>query len=141
MKRSFYLAIVCAVALAAAACSGNSSTAPTTTAPVATAGTETFTGTMAKGGTAYRFFTASAAGTVNVTLVTTGPASTLLGMGIGIPGTNAGSCDLTKTLQAQAGSTPQLTATVDPGFYCAGVFDVGAVGVTGVLVTMTVAHP
>ena len=141
MKRSFYLAIVCALALAAAACGGNSATTAPSTTPVATAGTETFTGTMAQGGTAYRFFTASASGTVNVTLVTTGPASTLLGMGIGIPGTNPGSCDLTKTVQARAGTTPQLTATVDAGFYCAGVFDVGTVGSTGVIVTMTVAHP
>ena len=141
MKRSFYLAIVCALALVAAACGSDSATTAPSTTPVATAGTETFTGTMAKGGTAYRFFTASAAGTVNVTLVTTGPSATLLGMGIGIPGTNPGSCDLTKTVQAREGSTPQLSATVDPGFYCAGVFDVGAVASTGVIVTMTVAHP
>ena len=141
MKRSFYLAIVCAVALAAAACGGDSATTAPSTTPVATAGTESFLGTMAKGGTVYRFFTASAAGTVSVTLVGTDPASMLLGLGIGIPGTSTGSCDLTKSLQTRPGSTPQLTATVDAGFYCTGVFDVGAVGATGVVITMTVAHP
>src|SRR5205085_2308082 len=77
--------------------SDNSTTAPS--APAPTAGTDTFTGQMAPGGVAMHLFTASANGTVNVTLTTTDPASTLVGLGIGIPGSNAGTCDLTKTVQ------------------------------------------
>jgi hypothetical protein len=132
---------VCALALAAIACGGDSSTATTPSAPAPAPGTEAFTGTMARGGTAIRNFTASAAGTASVTMLTTDPGGTLLGLGIGIPGTNAGSCDMTTTIQTRAGSAPQLTATVEPGTFCAGVFDIGTVGVNGVVVGMTVAHP
>jgi hypothetical protein len=142
MRRSLLVAIVSALAVAAAACSssdGSSSTTPT--APTPTAGTETFIGQMAPGGSAFRVFTASATGTVNVTLTTTDPASTLVGLGIGIPGTNTGQCDLLKTVQTRQGSTAQITASVEAGAYCAGAFDVGAVGAQGVLVTITVAHP
>ena len=96
---------------------------------------------MARGGTAIRNFTASAAGTASVTMLTTDPGGTLLGLGIGIPGTNAGSCDMTTTIQTRAGSAPQLTATVEPGTFCAGVFDIGTVGISGAVVGMTVAHP
>ena len=129
------------MALAGAAC-GNSTATPTTpTAAVPAAGTDTFVGQMAPGGTAVRAFIASAAGTVNITLTTTDPASTLVGLGIGIPGTNLGACDMTKTVQTRAGSTAQITAAVEAGVYCAGAFDIGTVGRTGVVITMTVAHP
>jgi len=78
---------------------------------------------------------------VSVTLTTTNPPSTPLGLGIGIPGAAIGGCDLTKTVQAVPGGTAQLTATVEGGSYCAGAFDVGTVGRNGVLVTISVAHP
>ena len=140
MRRSLGLAIVGVLALTAAACgSDNSTTTPS--APTPTAGTDTFTATLAPGGTAIHNFTASASGGVLVTLTSTNPASTLLGLGIGIPGANIGGCDLTKTVQALPGATAQLTALVDAGEYCAGAFDVGTVGRNGVLVTISVAHP
>ena len=134
------LTIVCALALAAAACGGDASqTAPTTTAP--TAGTDTVTGQLAPGGTAMHLFTASAVGAVNVTLTATDPAATLVGLGIGIPGGNLGACNLTKTVQARPGTAAQLSATVEAGDYCAGAFDVGGLSSRGVLVTYSVAHP
>jgi len=135
------LTIVCALALAVAACGNDaaSTTAPTTTAPAA--GTETFTGQMAPGGVAVRQFTASATGTVSVTLTATDPPSTLVGLGIGIPGNNVGICDMTKTIQTRPGGTAQLTASVEAGLYCAGAFDVGGLSSRGVLVTYSVAHP
>jgi len=135
------LTIVCALALAAAACGDDSSSAaaPTSTAP--TAGTDTFTGQMAPGGAALHQFTASATGTVSVTLTATDPAATLVGLGIGIPGNNAGICDMTKSVQTRPGTTAQLTAAVEAGTYCAGAFDVGGLGSRGVLVTYSVAHP
>ena len=105
------------------------------------AGTETFTGQMAPGGTAVHSFTASATGTVSVTLTATDPPSTLVGLGIGIPGSNIGGCDMTKSIQARPGTTAQLTAGVEAGAYCAGAFDVGGLGAGGVLVTFSVAHP
>jgi hypothetical protein len=140
MRRSLGLAIVGVLALTAAGC-GSSNNAPTSPSSTPTAGTDTFTATLAPGGTAIHKFTASAVGAVNVTLTTTDPAATLLGLGIGIPGANIGGCDLTKTVHAVPGSTPQLTATVEAGDYCAGAFDIGTVGRNGVLVTISVAHP
>ena len=123
-----------------AACGDDSSTtAPST--PAATAGTDSITGTMAPGGVLFHNFTASAAGTVNITLTTTDPASTLVGLGLGIPGTNTGSCDLTKTVQTRSGAAAQLSASVEAGDYCAGTFDVGGLPKAGVLVIYTVAHP
>lgn len=129
-----------ALAIVAAACgSDDSATAPST--PLPAAGTDTFTGQMAPGGTAMHQFTASANGTVNLTLTSTDPAGALVGLGIGIPGTNVGTCDLTKTAQARPGAAAQLSAAVEAGEYCAGTFDVGGLSTRGVLVTYTVAHP
>ena len=139
MRRSLGLAFV-VMTLAAAGCgSNNNTTTPSSTAP--TAGTTTFTATLAPGGTVISQFSASTTGTVSVTLSTTDPPSTPLGIGIGIPGANLGGCDMTKTVQTLPGGTAQLTATVEGGSYCAGAFDIGAVGRNGVLVTMSVAHP
>ena len=138
------LALAPALALAAllaGACGGNDTSTTAPSAPVPTAGTDTFTGQMAPGGTAMHQFTASANGTVNITLTTTDPAATLVGLGIGIPGNNIGTCDMTKTVQARPGSAAQLSANVEAGQYCAGTFDVGGLPTRGVLVTYTVAHP
>jgi len=140
MRRLLGLTIVGVFALTAAGCGDNSSTTtPSTPAPAP--GTETFTATIAPGGTAIHEFTASAVGTVVVTLTTTDPPGTLLGLGIGIPGADIGGCDMTKTIQTVPGNVGQLTAGVEAGTYCAGAFDVGAVGKNGVLVTISVAHP
>jgi hypothetical protein len=140
MRRSLGLAIVGVLALTAAACgSDNTPTTPTTPAPAP--GTDTFTGTLAPGGTVMHSFTASAAGPVVVTLTGAGPGSPLVGLGIGVPGANIGGCDLTKTVQTVAGPIGQLTASVEAGDYCAGAFDVGTAPSTGVLVTMSVSHP
>jgi hypothetical protein len=140
MRRLLGLAIVGVLTLAATSC-GNDNSTTTTPSPTPSAGTETFTATLAPGGTAMHTFTASATGTATVTLTTTDPAATLLGLGVGIPGTNVGGCDLMKTVQTVPGSTAQLSAGVEAGSYCAGAFDVGAVGRNGVLVTVSVAHP
>jgi hypothetical protein len=124
-----------------AACGGDDASTTAPSAPVPTAGTETFTGQMAPGGTAIHQFVASATGTVNVTLTATDPPSTLVGLGIGVPGNNTGTCDLTKTIQARPGTTAQLSASVETGSYCAGAFDIGGLSTRGVLVTYSVAHP
>jgi hypothetical protein len=129
------------LALVAASCGGNDAAATTPTAPVPAAGTDSVTGQMAPGGLVIHQFDASATGTVSVTLTATDPPAMLVGLGIGIPGANAGSCDMTKTVQARPGTTAQLTATVETGTYCAGTFDVGGLGTRGVLVTYSVAHP
>jgi hypothetical protein len=141
MRRILGLTGACILTLAFAGCGGDNSATTTPSTPAPTAGTESFTATLAPGGTAVHLFNASATGTVSVTLTTTSPASTLLGLGIGIPGANIGGCDLTKTVQALPGGAAQLTASVEAGTYCAGAFDVGGVGRNGVQVTISVAHP
>src|SRR5690242_10080786 len=122
MRRSLGLAIVASLVVAVAGCSNNDSSTATPSTPAPTAGTETFTATMAPRGTAIHEFTASATGAVSVTLSASNPPLPL-GLGIGIPGANVGGCDLTKTVQAVPGSTAQLTASVEAGVYCAGAFD------------------
>jgi len=131
------------LALVAAACGNDTSadTPATPTTAVPTAGTDPVTGQMAPGGVVIHQFIASATGTVSVTLTATDPPATLVGLGIGIPGANTSSCDMTKTIQARPGATAQLTATVETGTYCAGTFDVGGLGTRGALVTYSVAHP
>lgn len=140
MRRSLGLAIVASLVVAAAGCSNDNSTT-TPSAPAPAPGTETFTATMAPRGTAIHEFTASGTGAVSVTLSATNPPSMVVGLGIGIPGANIGGCDLTKTTPALAGATAQLTATVEAGVYCAGAFDLGTVPPSGVVVTISVAHP
>ena len=129
------------LSLFVASCGSSDAAATTSSSPVATAGTDPVTGQMAPGGLVIHQFVASATGAVSVTLTATDPPATLVGLGIGIPGFNAGSCDMTKTIQARPGTTAQLTANVETGTYCAGTFDVGGLSTRGVLVTYSVAHP
>ena len=139
MTRPALLAL--GIVLICAACgSDNSTTATSPTTPVAGPGTQALNAVMAPQGSAVRTFTASAAGTVTVTLNSTAPA-TLVGLGIGIPGTSTGGCDMTATVNTSGGSAPQISASVDAGTFCAGAFDRGTVGSGGVLVSITIVHP
>jgi hypothetical protein len=131
--------VLAAVVLICAACSNNS-TPTTPTTPTEGPGTQTLSAVMAPQGTLVRTFTASATGTVTVTLTGTSPA-TVLGLGLGIPGNAIGGCDMTTTVNTSGGSTPQISASVDAGTFCAGAFDLGTVGSSGVLVSMTIVHP
>jgi hypothetical protein len=128
------------VLLCSACGSDNSATSTAPTTAAAGPGTQTLNGVMAPKGAAVRTFTASAAGTATVTLTSTNPA-TLVGLGIGIPGTATGGCDMTTTVTTSGGSTPQISASVDAGTFCAGAFDRGTVGSQGVLVSITIVHP
>jgi hypothetical protein len=135
--------LLIAIVLFCAACSNNTTTPPaTTTPPPAGPGTETLNAIMAPGGTAVRTFTASAAGTVTVTLNVTNP-TTVVGLGIGVPGTAAGGCDMTSTVNTSGGAAPQITASVGAGDFCAGTFALGTstIGPTGVIVLVTIVHP
>ena len=72
-----------------------------------------------------RTFTASAAGTVTVTLTNAAGASNIVGLGIGIPNGGVSRCTLSTTLNTTAGSTAQIAARVDAGTYCVAIYDVG----------------
>ena len=112
-----------AVVLVVSACSSDNSgvTTPSSTSPT----TETFASRLYKG-RAWRTFTASTSGRVNVTLTTVGPHSVPIGLGLGIPG-NGSTCILSISLVTEGGTTPQISEHVDPGDYCAEVHDVGNV--------------
>jgi hypothetical protein len=81
-RRLIMVAFAVAVALAAPACGDVKDLY--TYSPTAVVYTETFTGTLDPGGTAFHPFAVSVAGTVTMTLTTVGPDSTLaLGFDIG----------------------------------------------------------
>jgi len=130
-----------AIALLCTACGNDTSTPTTPTPPPAGPGTETMNAVMAPGGSAVRTFTASAAGTVTVALNGTSP-TTVVGLGIGIPGGAFGGCDMTATVNTSGGpGAPQITAPVGAGDFCAGTFDLGTVASGGVVVSVTIVHP
>jgi hypothetical protein len=96
---------------------------------------------MAQNGTALRTFNVLQSETVSVTYDGTEPASsTVLGLGIGIRAATGIDCQFTRTLNTAPGTTPQITIAVDPGTYCAGVYDIGTVGPGGINVSVTIAR-
>jgi hypothetical protein len=127
-------------ALLAGACSKatQSTTAPSATTSSPT--TETFASLLTAGGTASRAFTAAQAGTINVTLTSAGPPSSIVvGLGVGIRGAGV-PCSLSISTATAAGSAAQITTTADAGSYCVEIFDLGHV--TGaVSFSITVDHP
>jgi hypothetical protein len=135
-------AIVAAVATAllSAACGSNGSTAspaaPTTTAPT----TETFASVLTAKGAAFRTFTVSQAGTVSITLVSDGPPTIPFGLGLGIR-IGATGCNLAAAVNTMPGDTAQITAPVDPGSYCAGIYDIGNIGSGEVNFSVRIVHP
>jgi len=137
MKR---LAVIALAALAAAC--GGSSTSPSTTASTGTVVTETFTDTVAVGGTSVKNFTVTTPGTINITLVSTSPQTTLtMGLGLGNPGAG-GICSFISgaTTTTPAGTTAQLSGSIGTsGAYCVAVVDIGnAAG--PITYVVTVAH-
>jgi len=125
--------------MALVACGSDSTTNPTTPAP--TRSTETFTGTLAQGGTVYHLFNVVAQGQVDITLTKTEPLATIT-LGLGIGQTSGGQCIpvlLAYNNAATAGTVMSGTAAV--GAYCAVVYDIGNVAADPTTYTITVVHP
>ena len=126
MKHSVLALIVMAVA--GAACGGNSPTTPSTPAP--SGSTETFAGSLPLQGSSFYSFTVATAETVSVSLASltasgTGPAATsVVRLGVGVPlGTD---CSVNNSVDTAAGLTSQLTAPlVNPDVYCVKISDIG----------------
>jgi hypothetical protein len=138
MNRRLLFAIACAVAVGA--CGGNS-TSGTVSSPTTTRTTDTFSGTVQVGGSAFHSFPVSQTGTTDVDLTAAGPPSgVVMGLAIGTPG-DAGCTPLAGASQTVvAGSTPQLTGLTTAGTLCVQIRDVGQA--TGpVSYTVTVTHP
>jgi len=105
--------------------------------------TETFAGTLQVNGSNFYSFTVTQAGPAGLTLAavqTPGGAalSTSLGIGVGIP--SGTGCARSSSQTAPPGLAAQLTVTLNPGIYCAAVFDTGNVS-SAVNFAMRIKHP
>ena len=133
------LLLLVAAALPLASCGGGSSpTAAATPAPEIK--TETFTGTLAQGGTAAFPFTVVAQGSITATLTTFSPQTTItVGFGIGQPA--SGTCTLISGAYSESAKTGYaLNGTIAAGTYCVLLYDIGNVSSVNDFL-ITVAHP
>jgi hypothetical protein len=64
-------------------------------------------------------------GTITVTLTAAGVDA--LGLGVGLPRTTGGGCRLGVSVNASAGTTPQISTAADAGQYCVEVYDLGTI--------------
>ena len=134
-----------ALALAAfgQACGGTKTpTSPTTTTSTTVpAGTDTWSSTLAPRGTSSRSLVIPTAGTVTVTLASIAlPATTEVGLGIGISSPGGSGCFLSTSINASVASASTLTTAVDPGTYCVALYDLGTLTeVVGFRVS--ISHP
>jgi hypothetical protein len=123
MKLTLSALVVCV--LAGAAC-GDSNSTPNFVQPTPTLITENFTGTVAVGGNDVHPFNVTSSGQLNVTLTAAGPPPTIyMGLGVGTP--SGSTCPLLSngSVATPAGTTAQLSGTINSGSYCVTVFDVG----------------
>jgi hypothetical protein len=137
MKRTFAALIL---VVFAAGC-GSSSSDSTPTGPTANVTTENFTGNVDPGGKTFsQFNVALSGGQVNVTLTSAGPPSTIY-MGLGVGSFADPNCTLLTngSVVTQAGTTAQLSGTLNAGSYCVMVYDAGN-QVSTVSYAVTVNH-
>ena len=97
-------------------------TAPTATPP----DPAIFTSQLVRGGSASHQFMRSTAGNIQVTLTDLNPA-VVVGLGVGIPRPDGNGCNLTRSVDTTAGSSPQITITADAGTYCVKIYDIGQI--------------
>jgi hypothetical protein len=127
------------LALAAAACSKDTATPATSASAPRT--TDTFTGTLQIGGSAFHSFPVSQAGLVDTTLTAAGPPSTIvMGLSMGVTADSKCVPFAGASASGQAGTTPQLSGTISPATLCVEVRDVGN-QTAPVTYTVTVTHP
>ena len=111
--------------------------------PAATAAstvTETVSSFVAIQGATSHSVPLSQAGTISVALTSVTP-STVVGLGVGIPNPGGSGCRLSASLDAAAGTVPQVTVAVDGGTYCVQIFDSGGLTGLGASFSMTITHP
>ena len=143
MRRPLIAACVVLASVAlSAGCDNSGSSTVASPAPILS--TATFSGTVDPGGKASNSFTVGqSGGEVDITLTAAGPPATIfMGLGVGTPSTDGTTCTVPtgQSVNAQAGTTPQLVGTAAPGTYCVSVFDIGNQTAT-ISYTVTVAHP
>ena len=143
MRIPFAIALIAALAIGSAACTGSSTaaTAATTTTPAVARTTETFSGTVPVRGSAFNNFTVTATGLVEVTLTAAGPPSTIA-MSVGV-GTQTGTgCTVLagSAVNTPAGSAVQQSGILSAGALCVKISDLGS-QTSAVSYTITVTHP
>lgn len=137
--KPFLVTSVLATGLFVGGCSDNATT-PTTTPTPTSPTTSTFASLLPPRGSASRAFSASAAGTVTVTLNNAAGLSTFVGLGLGVPNGGVSTCTLSTSLRTTAGTTAQITAKVDAGTYCVAIYDVGTLA-DPIDFTITLVYP
>jgi hypothetical protein len=126
--RALTAVTVCVTSLLCASCDNSGSDSGTSpTSPSATIVTENFTGTVDPSGVSVNQFTVTNSGyQLNIILTAAGPPTTIY-EGLGVGSYANGTCTLLTngSTLVQAGSTAQLSGTVNAGAYCVEVFDAG----------------
>jgi hypothetical protein len=113
--------------VSAIGCGSSSSDSTTPAGPTATVTTDNFSGSVDPGGKTFNQFSITlSGGQVNVTLTSAGPPSTIY-MGLGVGTFSDPNCTLLSngSVVTQAGSTAQLSGTLNAGTYCVMVYDAG----------------
>ncbi len=127
--------------VAAAGCSDNTTTTPTTTNP--TILTEVFSGTINMNGAASHSFVSQASGSVRVTLSSLSPDSTQI-VGLSLGTWTGTSCQVVIAADraTQLSSITGSVTTTTSGSLCARVYDVGTITAGNpVSYEVTVEHP
>jgi hypothetical protein len=125
--------------LVLSSCGGGSTptSAPTPTPEIKT---ETFTGTVAQGGSAYNPFTVVTQGAITATLTSLSPQSTIT-MGFGIGTLSGTTCSLITGAYSEAAKVSfALSGTIAAGSYCVLIYDIGNLSGPNDYV-ITVSHP
>ena len=139
MKQVLVIAVVAAVL--SSACGDDSTTPVTEPTPIrGSPVNETFQSNLTPQGSVWRLVDAIQTGTMTATLSATDQPSTVVGMGIGLRNSTSTACLLNKEVITTAGSSPQLSATVDRGNYCVKLFDTGTL-TTPMAFTITLTYP
>jgi hypothetical protein len=138
MKAAVFVVLV--LASLGAACSNSQSTTAPSTPTTPTIVTDIFTSTVTVQGATSHAFVVTTAGTVSVTLLSAGPAATIVGLGLGIPNANGANCNLSFSVNTTAGAAAQITRTVEPGLYCVDVYDIGKL-TADAGISVQIVHP
>jgi hypothetical protein len=105
---------------------------------------ETFTGTLAAGGTAFYSFNVPVTGPVSLTLLqyrsveSGSDTDKVATMGIGVPAGTT--CIVASAVTTKAGNSPQFTQTVSPSIYCVRITDPGQLEGAATFM-INIAHP
>jgi hypothetical protein len=140
MQRGTFAVLALTLGVLTAGCGNNN--APTTPTPTTPTGptTSIFASRLTPGGAVSRSFGATTTGTVTVMLTNAAGPLTRVGLGIGVPTSGIAKCSLSTAINTASGTTPQISAAVDPGQYCVTVYDLGTLTST-IDFSVTLVYP